>query len=650
MATASPARRSARFDQFEVDFAAVELRKSGRRVPLQDQPFQILRLLIESAPEVVPRDKINAALWPSDTFVDFELAVNTAVRKLRQALGDSIDQPKYIQTVPKQGYRFLTSIEWVNEEGSHEKNSIVVLPFEDLSPDHSEQYFCEGMAAEIISILGKFEGLRVISRTSAVRCFERKMDVREIGRYLNVSTILEGTVRRFGSRLRVTVQLITSGNAAQIWSDRYERNEGDVFDIQEEIANAIVKNLYLSLLHTTSMIEGGTATLQGSGEQAEGDAFKKIGAPKALGAPLAGGLLAIARWATNRIRRRSTRGEVSEGQRIETVSARRRAPKDIEAYNLYLKGRYFWERRNRVALENAFDCFEQAISADPEYALPHAGLANCYTIMGIYSIKPISEVHTHAFALAKRALELDPVLPEAYESLGAVKHFLEWDWLEANSCYQRALEMDRRLAVGRAWRATLLVACMDQKQDGIAESDQALRLEPDSGLVAYIASINHYWAGDLDRASELIERAITLEPRAVFAHWLRSQIFCAKELHEEAILSTMSAVTLTGRNPLLISALGSAYGRAGRIYDAELLIEELKIRSAREYIASQYIGEIYLALGCTATACDWFEHAVDERNPLLTGLAVAPRYRDLRNEPRFQLLLNRMNLPARGLA
>lgn len=461
---------------------------------------------------------------------------------------------------------------------AHDCASIAVLPFEDLSPDRSQTPFCEGMAAEIINSLGAIQGLRVISRTSAVRCCEKGMDIGEIGQHLDVQTVLEGTVRKSGVRLRVTAQLIKSYDGSQIWSERYDRSEGDVFDIQEEIANAIVKNLKGRLMSSQS----------------------------------------------------------------PTV---RRATDNVEAYKLYLKGRYFWERRNRAALQNAVTYFEQAVATDPNYALPHAGLADCHTIMGVYSIRPTREVHPRALNLALRALELEPNLAEAHHSLGAVRHFLEWNWADADVCYTRALELDPRLAIARGWHASLLVGSTKRRVDAVAESIEALKLEPDSGLIAYIAAMNHYWARDPDSAAELIERALELEPKAVFAHWLRALIFSVKGLHEDAISATMRAVLLANHHPLLVSALGAAYARAGRTAEAEELVEELNNRSAREYIAPHYVAEIYLALDRISEACEWFERAVDERNPLIIGIAAAQHYDVLRGEHRFRAILRSMNLP-----
>jgi serine/threonine-protein kinase len=453
--------------------------------------------------------------------------------------------------------------------------SIAVLPFEDLSPDRSQQPFCEGMAAEIINALGGVQGLRVISRTSAVRCREKGMDLGEIGQHLGVQSVVEGTVRKSGSRLRVTAQLISTNDGSQTWSERYDRNEGDVFDIQDEIAAAIVKNL--------------------------------------------------------------------KGKLVVSAPAVRRATENLEAYKLYLKGRYYWERRNRASLQSAMTYFEQAIAADPEYALPHSGLADCYMIMATYSIKPYTETYPTALKLAKRALELNPDLAEGHLSLGAIRLLIEFDWAGAEASLTRALELEPKLAVARAYRSFVFAITKRWPQ---SKSDviQMTKDEPDSGLICYLAAAACFWSRDLDTASKFIERALDLEPKAVFTHWLRSSIWAASGRAEESIPESLQAVIVSDHHQMLVSALGIVYARAGRIAEAEELIQELKNRSAREFIASQMIGEIYLSLGRFQEALDHFERGFEERNFLLMGFATAPHYAVLQNEPRYRALLQKLNL------
>ena len=358
------------------------------------------------------------------------------------------------------------------------------------------------MAAEIINALGGVQGLRVISRTSAVRCREKGMELGEIGQHLGVQSVLEGTVRKSGVRLRVTAQLVSTNDGSQTWSERYDRSEGDVFDIQDEIAAAIVKNL--------------------------------------------------------------------KGRLIAAAPAVRRATDNLEAYKLYLKGRYYWERRNRASIRSAMTHFEQAIAADPDYALAHAGLADCYMIMSVYSIKTYGEAYPQALRLAQRALDLDPQLPEAHLSLGAIQLLIEWDWAGAEASLTKALDLNPKLAVARAYRA-LLYAITHRWPMAQSEAMLALKDEPDSGLLSYLAAAAHFWSHDLDAAVELMERAKDQEPRAVFTHWLRSSMLCLKGRAEEIIPEMLQAVLISDHNPMIVSGLGVAYARAGRTAEAEEL-------------------------------------------------------------------------------
>ncbi len=453
--------------------------------------------------------------------------------------------------------------------------SIAVMPFEDLSPDRSQLPFCEGMAAEIIHALGSVPGLRVISRTSAVLCREKKMELAEIGRHLNVESVLEGTVRKAGSRLRVMANLISTRDGSQTWTKRYDRDEGDLFEIQDEITSAIVETL--------------------------------------------------------------------KGKLVGMLPPIRRSTDNLEAYKLYLKGRYFWERRNRAYLQSAVISFHQAIAADPEYALPHSGLADCYLIMAVYSFKPYDEAYPMALKLARRALELDPELPEGHLSMGAVRMLLERDWPGAEASLSRALELEPKLVVARAYRS-LLYAMGKRPELAISEAEQTMLEEPDSGLVCYLASATHFCTGNSPKAAELIERALDLEPKAIMIHWIRSWIFALAGRAEEAITEGLRAAIASDHHQMLVSGLGVAYARAGRKSEAQELILELKERSVREVIASQWIGEIYLALEQYSEAMDYFEKGYEERNAFLMALASAPEYTPLRGEPRFRALLEKMKL------
>src|SRR4030095_4426181 len=394
-----------------------------------------------------------------------------------------------------------------------DEKSIAVLPFEDLSADRSQQAFCEGMAAEIINALAAIGGLRVISRTSAVRCREKGLDISEIGAHLKVQTVLEGTVRRAGERLRITAQLVDTADGSQMWATRFDRGAGDIFDIQDEIAAAIVDNLKVRLAGS--------------------------------GAP-----------------------------------AVKRVTDNIEAYNLYLKGRYYWERRNQQFLKVARDYFERAIAADPEYALAHAGIADCHTISALFGYCCGADVAALARAAGARARgsparawELDPLLAEAHHAMGALHLWNDWDWTAADASLRRAAELNPRLAISISSSAAM-PAWLRRADEPIREARRGMTLEPDSALIAFIAGNVFFWLGRLDAALDLLNRAAELDPAAGFVHWDRTPRLRELGDHARAIAGVESALA-RGRPAFLVAALGRAYARAGRTNDAQQLLDEL---------------------------------------------------------------------------
>ncbi len=321
------------------------------------------------------------------------------------------------------------------------------------------------------------------------------MDIGEIAQHLNVQTVLEGTVRKSGARLRVTAQLISSCEGSQIWSERYDRSEGDVFDIQEEIANAIVKNL---------------------------------------------------------------KGRLMSGQ-LPTV---RRVTDNVDAYKLYLKGRYAWERRNRAALQNAITYFEQAISADPDYALAHAVWPTAL-IMGVYRAHP---EYTKGSPTALRALELEPELAEAHH-LGAVKQFLEWNWSKPTHVTRAPLSwIPGSLSPGMASNS---LRCKLMRP-----AFRAMKLEPDSGLIAYIAAINHYWAG-IQTVRRNSSNARLNSNRRLFLPTGFAHSSSSQGVPRGSNFGHDARGGVANHHPLLVSALGAAYARAGKRAEAEKLINEL---------------------------------------------------------------------------
>jgi TolB-like protein len=381
-----------RFGPFEVDLRSGELSRQGTRIKLRDKSFEVLVALATHPGEVVTRTELRERLWPEDVFVDFDNNLNTAVNRLRTALGDSALTPRYIETLPRRGYRFLVDVSPAECGPSVTGGppSIAVLPFLDMDRERDQAYFCDGLSEELTNSLSRVRGLRVVARTSAFVFRDRTEDVREIGRKLNVSSVLEGSVQRSGDRLRVTVQLIDTATGCHLWSDRFDRTAGDVFEIEDEIARAVTSELRIKLL----------------------------------------------------------------GQDRSRLSSRRTG--DSAAHDLYLRGRYLAARRTPEAIEAAIRCFEDALSRDAGYSQASASLAECYCLSGFMGYMAPSESIPKAKAAAWRALDLDAASAEAHAVLGWAGWTFDWDWQHSESRLRSAEELAPSYGLARLWHSLLL--------------------------------------------------------------------------------------------------------------------------------------------------------------------------------------------------
>src|SRR6266568_1062355 len=347
MQGAHPSRGAVRFGVFEVDLRAGELRKQGVKIKLQEQPFHLLQMLLEHPGEIVTREELRGRIWPADTFVDFDQGLNNAIKRLRESLSDSAENPRFIETVPRHGYRFIGNL-GATPGGI---KSLAVLPLENLSRDPEQEYFADGLTEALITTLAKIGDLRVVSRTSAMQYKGIHKPVREIARELGVDSIVEGTVLRAGDRVRITAQLIDAAKEAHLWAESYVRDLRDVLTLQSEVAQAVAREVQVKL------------TPQ---EQAH-------------------------------------LGQVH--------------PVDPEAYEAYLKGRYHWNRRSGEGYGKAMQCFQQTIARDPTYGAAYSGLADCLSLLGVWSLIAPDEGCGKAKGLALQALERDPSLAEAHVSL-----------------------------------------------------------------------------------------------------------------------------------------------------------------------------------------------------------------------------------------
>ena len=383
-----------RFGVYEADLKSGELRKHGSKIRLQEQPFQVLAALLERHGEVVTRDELQRRLWPADTFVDFDHGLNAAIARLREALCDSAASPRYVETLPRRGYRFLTAVETVGgETAASYRAMLAVLPFENLDSDPAQEIFADGMTEEMIAQLGRLSPARlgIIARTSAMQYKRTKKSIGDVGRELAVEWILEGTVRRSGQNVRITAQLIRVQDQSHLWAESYDRTVDDVLAIQTDCAARIARSLALELLPS------------------QRDAMN----------------------------------------RACTGSA--------AAYESYLHGRYHWNKRTEEGLRKAMEYFERAITLDPNYALAYVGLSDVYDILGMFSMLRPREAYERASAAATRALSIDPDLAEAHTSLAHGRFLYEWDWAGAEREFLLGL-LNANDVQGHYWYALYLAA------------------------------------------------------------------------------------------------------------------------------------------------------------------------------------------------
>jgi TolB-like protein/DNA-binding winged helix-turn-helix (wHTH) protein/Flp pilus assembly protein TadD len=630
-----------RFGVFEVDLRAGELRKHGLRIRLQEQPFQVLAMLLEHPGEVVTREELQKRLWPVDTFVDFDHGLNKAVNKIRDALGDSPESPRFVETVARRGYRFLAevktadpapvrnpkltppvlpttetrdradlavkaavpkhrlpSIAWKlsafvlltliasfaawkfhsRNRASSAIHSLAVLPLESLSNDASQDYFADGMTDELISDLGQISALRVISRTSVMAYKRARKPLPQIARELNVDAIVEGTVLRSGDQVRITAQLIDATADKHLWSQSYEGELKDTLALQNQVARAIADQIRIKL---------------NPQEQAALKIAKVV---------------------------------------------------NPEAYESYLKGRYFWNKRTPDTLKVALAYFNQAIDEDPNYAQAYSGLADTYALLGDwqYAVMTPKEALPKAKAAAIKALELDSTLSEAHNSLAFCFDAFDWDLESAGKEFQRSIELNPGYATAHHWYAWHL-SLLGRYDEAIEEMRKAKSLDPLSLIInadlAELLLIAHFYDESMIQSRKTIE----MDPNFALAHNQLAQAYLQKHMNVEAIAELQKAVELSDGSPTCIANLARAYAASGKTSEAAKLLSDLKNHSSRSYSDASEVAVVYAALGDEDQAMHWLEIGYEERfNP---GVLLRPGFDPLRSDPRFQDLVRRIGFP-----
>jgi adenylate cyclase len=539
-----------RFGGFELDSDSRELLKHGAKVRLQEQPFQILQVLLEQPGRVVTREELQQRIWTSDTFVDFDRGLYNAIKKLRESLDDSAETPRFIETLSRRGYRFIAEVTKNGGIGSRTaKASIAVLPFINMSADAENEFFADGITEEIINVLSQIEGLHVAARTSSFFFKGKHADMRQIGEQLNVQTVLEGSVRKAGDNLRITAQLVNVADGYHLWSERYDRELKDVFAIQDEIARSIAERLKLTI----------------EGNQAE-----------------------------------------------QLVKA---GTKNLEAYELYLKGRALLYRRGG-AIPRAVECFHRAVKLDPDYALAWAGLADSYTTLGYFGLARPDACMPQGMEAARRAVKLDPSLAEAHTALAMAALMGTWDKAEAEREFLRALELNPRYVQARGWYAWFfLVLSEGRVAEAVAQAKLALESDPLSSYAHTIYGLPCGTSGKNAEAIQAARRAVELDSESYLARVCLQGLLLFDGQFEQSVAVGEVALAMSGRHSWSMAILGVALADLGKSEDADGVYAEMLVRARRQYMSPALLAVAASAAGKEDEAIRHAREAFEIRDP-----------------------------------
>jgi TolB-like protein/DNA-binding winged helix-turn-helix (wHTH) protein/Flp pilus assembly protein TadD len=608
-----------RFDGWVLDPESGDLERAGTRIRLQEQPTLVLKELMAHAGEVVTREHLIGLLWPKGV-VDFDTSLNTAIRKLRSALGDVAETPRYIETLPRRGYRFISPVSvvpgpppqprfplgsrvrrtaiaigltavllavlayWVWHQSakrtapSSDRVTLAVLPFDNLSGDPDQEFFSDGLTEEMIAQLGNLnpDRLTVIARGSVAKYKRSTLSVNQIGRELHTDYVVEGSVRRAPDRVRITVHLIQVSDQTDRWAQSYDRDVKDILALQDSVARTIANEINITL------------------------------------AP-------------------------AEASRLAT-------PRSIDpaAYEAYLKGRYYWNKRTAEGMQKAEVYFQQAIDKDPSYGVAYSGLADCNSGLSWHGFTSPSDTLPRAHAAALKAIEIDPQSAEAHASLGLVLDH-EWDWSGAETEFKRALQLDPRYANAHHWYGDYL-SIRGRHDEAVLEARKASGLDPLNLMIGTWLGLRYYLARDYDSAIEQGRNTVDLDPNFAASHLLLGEAYVQKGLREKGLTELKSATSLSGDNPLYLAQVAVAYASMGSRTEALQIVEQLQMTSASRYVSPYGLAQIYAVLKDKEQTFKWLQASYDGRAVWMSYLAVDPVFDGYRSDQRFQDLLRRVHL------
>jgi TolB-like protein/Tfp pilus assembly protein PilF len=568
-----------RFGEFELDISAYELRRGGQPVHLERHPMDLLILLVERRRQLVSRADIAKRLWDPTVFVDVEMGVNTAIRKLRQALRDSRESPAFVETISGKGYRFIAPVNAVLSERHQEAiESVAVLPFANDSADPDAEYLSDGITETLINNLSQIWNLRVVARSTVFRYKGKEADPQKAGSDLHVRAVVSGRLLQRGSTLIVRAELMDVATGAQLWGGQYNRQAEDVFLLQGDLSREISEKLQLQL----------------TGDQKQ------------------------------RLTKRYT--------------------EDAEAYRLYLKGRYHWNKRNPEDLQKAVEYFRQALDKDPAYSLAYAGLADTYPYLSFFHLVPPRVAMPKAKAAAAKALEIDDHLAEAHVSLGYVSFTFDGDWSAAGKHFEQALALNPAYSGAHTFYAFYL-SSLGRSEEALAVAKRALDRDPASCAVSHSLAVQLYLARQFEQAIEQAHNTLEMDAHFAISYEVLGEAYLSKGLYREGLLALEQFSALSRSSATSRALLGYSHARLGEHSTAVRLIEELDAASQHGFVPAFLFALVYAGLDDQDQAFSWLEKAYEERFYRLAYLKVEALWDPLRSDPRFADLLRRVGIP-----
>lgn len=655
-----------RLEEFELDPNKRRLSGAdGKAVHLSHKPFQVLLYFIENRERIVSRQELLGQFWEGRDVYDVTLT--KCVGAIRKALGENTETPRFIETRWAEGYRYIGPLEeieagisagskakLVREEDLDESvggglstvpaesltapikalepfapalpgaapgegsklspgwwvriaivavvtigavllaflllrpaappeslatiRSLAVLPLKNVPDDSNYEYLSDGVTEGLITALSQIENLKVISHGSVLRFKRRDADPREVGRQLGVASILEGSIRRDGERVRVSVRLVKSADGSVLWAgETYERSINDLATLQDEITSQLATKLEAKLL----------------------------------------------------------------GQDHASTP---RHSRDPEAYQLYLKGRFFWNKRTQDGIEKSIEFFNQAIARDPKYAMAYSALAESFVLQSLWGSTSSRESNSKARDAAEKAMVLDVTLAEPHVALALIKEQYDWDWIGAEREFQQALKLNPNYATAHQWYGEFLVF-MERTEEAIKALRRAKELDPLSPIINTQVGYPYYCARQYDEAIVEFKKALELEPNFAPALNYLARSYQAKGMDDEAMSTFHKAVEHSGGSPVMAARLGWAYAKTGKTAEARRILRELEAEAKTRYVAPCLIAALYVGLGDNEEAFVWLEKAFQERDVLLMTLNIESHLDPLRSDRRFQDLVRRVGLP-----